>query len=595
MAGGMARAEVRRQLDALFAVGMVGELPDGELLRLSAGASESVARAAFGALIDRHGPMVLRACRQATGDAHDAEDAFQSTFLVLARRAGSVRNADSVASWLLGVALRVAARIRSGETRRRAFERRAETPRADPPGSWPELHEEIARLPGRYREPVVLCYLEGMTTEEAARRLCCPKGTILSRLSRGRDRLRRNLTRRGIAPAAGLLAAAEASGAAAVMVPPALLGATARSATRVLLDSAIEGTVSASVIRLTEGVLKAMMWTKCKIAGLAALATLSLGFAAVAAVAASGDRGPSEAGPAGPRQGTPPQAGPTTFDHVVVPPRADPAGKPAAPRLESKDQGELDRILDAWEASCKDYRTLAVEFDRFDRSAEWGDRSFRGELVFQGPDQACLEFHRAFVDGYGQRTGRFASEPADRLVLAGGKLAQFDWDSRKIYVYSARNFLAKAMTEQGSIPFAILFRVGAAGLKERYQVELLKQSPREALIRIQPRRAADKMSWDQALIWLDRGSSRPNKLRLYLAGGKTTQEFKFSGEPLGFRPNVAVDLRRFEIKPQPGWRLMEAPGGDGSTALEWLFNALDRAPKVPDSEPAGPPRPPAAD
>ena len=158
----------------------------------------------------RHGPMVLKVCRQVLGDSHDAEDAFQATFLVLLRKAGSVRNADSVASWLHGVAYRVRPRAEADAIQRRAHEQRVAEmsvfmydPEADRPGSWTELHEEIARLPARYREPLVLCYLEGLTTGAAAQRLRCPQGTILSRLSPGRERLRTRLTRRGLAPVEG--------------------------------------------------------------------------------------------------------------------------------------------------------------------------------------------------------------------------------------------------------------------------------------------------------------------------------------------------------------------------------------------------------
>src|SRR5262249_6928081 len=155
----------------------------------------------------RHGPMVLGVCRQVLRDADDAQDAFQATFLVLARRAGSVRKADSVASWLHGVALRIAVRAKVEAARRRAHERpsaarRVPWPADDrgPPGSWSALREEIDRLRGHSREPVVLCSLEGLSPEGAALRIGCPGGTVLSRLSRARERIRERLVRRGLAP-----------------------------------------------------------------------------------------------------------------------------------------------------------------------------------------------------------------------------------------------------------------------------------------------------------------------------------------------------------------------------------------------------------
>src|SRR4051812_28572869 len=197
MAGGSPGTDLLNQLDTLSRVGVVGNLSDGQLLQRLVTGDDAAAQGIFTVLVERHGPMVLSVCRQVLGDPHDAQDAFQATFLVLARKAGAIRKADSAASWLYGVALRVAVRAKADASRRRAHERRggalkaAEAARGgDPPGSWPELHEEIARLPAHYREPVVLCYLEGLSTEVAAERLGCPRGTVLSRLARARERLR---------------------------------------------------------------------------------------------------------------------------------------------------------------------------------------------------------------------------------------------------------------------------------------------------------------------------------------------------------------------------------------------------------------------
>ena len=158
-------------------------------------------KAAFEFLVERHGPMVLRVCTQALKDRHQAEDAFQATFLVLARQAGSIRNRDSVGSWLFGVARRAARRIRRDEARRRQHERLSRAHASGPwslePEStehWPELHAAIERLPAKYRDPIVLCYLEGFTHEQAASQLRWPVGTVKTRLTRGRERLRRRLS-----------------------------------------------------------------------------------------------------------------------------------------------------------------------------------------------------------------------------------------------------------------------------------------------------------------------------------------------------------------------------------------------------------------
>ncbi len=153
--------------------------------------------------------MVLRVCRSILRDEHDAQDAFQATFLVLVRRADAVRRRESAGSWLHGVALRVAAHARAGMARRRRHERCAgelavTADRSGAEGVSPELaailHEELGRLPERYRAAFVLCYLEGHTCEAAARRLGWPVGTVKSRLARGRERLRGRLIRRGVVP-----------------------------------------------------------------------------------------------------------------------------------------------------------------------------------------------------------------------------------------------------------------------------------------------------------------------------------------------------------------------------------------------------------
>src|SRR5690349_8984889 len=186
--------------------------------------------------------MVLRVCRGVLGDAHDAEDAFQATFLVLLRQAGSIRKRDSVGPWLHGVAHRVASCARSAAARRRNHERRwSERRRVERPHAEPltcdldlpaTIHAELGRLPERYRAPIVLCDLEDHSLDEAARQLGWPLGTIKSRLNRGRQRLRDRLVRRGVAPslAAPLLSGSGWMGPAdaASSVSPALAEATIR-------------------------------------------------------------------------------------------------------------------------------------------------------------------------------------------------------------------------------------------------------------------------------------------------------------------------------------------------------------------------------
>jgi RNA polymerase sigma factor (sigma-70 family) len=251
-----------------------GDLSDGELLERFLGRCDA---AAFAALVRRHGPTVLGVCRRVLGNLHDAEDAFQATFLVLAQKARSITRREALGSWLYGVAYRVSLKARADAARRRRHERAAARQAADAPsgeGAWeavrPVLDEEVGRLPEKYRRPVVLCYFEGKTYEEAARLLGWPAGTTSVRLTRARELLRSRLALRGVALSGAALAGCLAEGTAPAAEVGLLADATAKAAARWLADPAAAG-VSTQVIALTEGVVKAMLLRKLKIVAAAAL------------------------------------------------------------------------------------------------------------------------------------------------------------------------------------------------------------------------------------------------------------------------------------------------------------------------------------
>jgi RNA polymerase sigma factor (sigma-70 family) len=268
------------------------------LARFNAHRDESAERA-FAALVARHGAMVLRVCCQILGDRDAAEDAFQATFLVLARRCGSIRRPELLGNWLYGVAVRTSCEARMRDHKRREREVSVTSgldglPARD--GARPErnligreefeaLHEELSRLPDRYRGPIVLCELEGLTYQEAARRLRCPVGTVGVRLSRARERLRSRLLRRGIVPAGVLSAAFLGAEEGSACLPAALAGATVRAAAGFAArDVAAAGLVSAPVLALTHAVLKVMALARLKVATgltLVVLCTATLPWAAV--------------------------------------------------------------------------------------------------------------------------------------------------------------------------------------------------------------------------------------------------------------------------------------------------------------------------
>jgi serpin B len=250
-----------------------GDPSDGQLLERFAGQRDE---AAFAALLERHGRMVWNVCRRVLANASDADDAFQAAFLVLVRKAGSIARRESVGSWLHGVAYRVALEARASAARRRTHERQGATMptvEAANKGGWSEvrqiLDEELARLPEKYRAPLVLCYLEGKTNDEAADLLGWTRGTIAGRLSRARDLLRHRLTRRGLGLTSAGLAVLLADNAASAPVPAALVPLTLKAA---LGYAAATGGPSASAVALAQGVLHTMFLTRLKIT-LAVLAT----------------------------------------------------------------------------------------------------------------------------------------------------------------------------------------------------------------------------------------------------------------------------------------------------------------------------------
>jgi RNA polymerase sigma factor (sigma-70 family) len=254
-------------------------LTDGELLECFIYQRDE---AAFEALLRLHGPMVLGVCRRIVQNEEDAEDAFQATFLVLVRRAASIRPRRMVGNWLYGVAQNTALKARAMNNRRRLKEKEvvvSPKPQASP-ADWQQvqalLDEELRGLPDKYRAAIVLCDLESMSIREASRQLGCPQGTIGTRLARGRRLLAARLTRRGLTLSGGLIAAALSENAASACVPSPLVFSTVKAAAKLAAGpAATGGLISAKVAALTEGVLKAMYLTKLKtVVGVVLAATL---------------------------------------------------------------------------------------------------------------------------------------------------------------------------------------------------------------------------------------------------------------------------------------------------------------------------------
>ncbi len=340
--------KVMRELEVLWTSGTLSGLSDAQLLgRFTADCAEGAGGTAFRELVHRHGPMVIGVCRQILRHCHDADDAFQATFLVLVRRARSIQVRDSLAPWLYKVAYRTAMRVRASTSRYRAtdidhlegIEGSAEDAcRLD---VRPLLHEELGRLPEKYRSPIVLCHLEGRSHEEAARILHWPVGTLSGRLSRGRQLLRSRLERRGVGVPSAIVSASLLD-SVRVVPPTTLVDSVVGAAT-----GSASTKVSASVLTLTQGVLRAMLLNKLK-----AIALVSLLVGGI-----SGGAGVWARWPGGPPNRAPgaQQRGPDIKSVTATIPRPQPNPNP---------QSNLRPFVSAFKPqSVKNYPTLATNRD----------------------------------------------------------------------------------------------------------------------------------------------------------------------------------------------------------------------------------------
>ncbi len=253
------------ELARLFEGGSVSGLSEWELLERY---RERRDESAFEALVIRHGPMVLAVCRRALGVTPDADDAFQATFLILIRRAGHLGPRDAIGPWLYGVARRVAARARDQAARRRrrepvTLDRDVEgrSRSATEPDVSEILDQEWNRLPARYRSPMVLCYLEGRTHEEAARDLGWPVGTVKGRLARAREILRDRLTRRGFEPMSGVVLAANSLDLRGIL-DRVLIDRVVGTSVRMAAGHSVAQAASQSITSLAQGALNSMFYRK---------------------------------------------------------------------------------------------------------------------------------------------------------------------------------------------------------------------------------------------------------------------------------------------------------------------------------------------
>jgi len=325
-------ASLVRDLGALFGTGTLAGLGDGQLLERFIARRDEVA---FEELMARHGPVVLGICRRWLDNPRDIEDAYQATFLILVRKAASLRDRNALSSWLYGVALRVARRARANAERRRVRERPISAEPAGRGRSPQEctgdevlaiVDEELRRLPEKQQVAVILCLLEGYTHEAAASELGWPLGTVKSRIAAARQTLTRRLTRRGLAPSgvAAILRPGLSRGGPPSSIPPHLVRLTLETARESLAKPWIPTAgASASITSLAREVLRIMLVARLRSAALAVLALGALAWTAPALLSArSAEKAHAESRP---------EAAPGAAAPPSQPPRTDRYGDPLPP------------------------------------------------------------------------------------------------------------------------------------------------------------------------------------------------------------------------------------------------------------------------
>jgi RNA polymerase sigma factor (sigma-70 family) len=418
----------------------LGTTPDADLLaRFLADRNP----AAFAALVRRHGPLVLAACRRVLGDGPDAEDAFQAAFLVLLRDAHAIRG-RAVGPWLYGVARRVSLQLRADARRRRRREERAAgwapAGPAPPDLSWREacavLHEELDLLPEKYRLPLILCYLEGKSREEVAQLLGWSPGALKGRLERGRERLRRRLERRGLAPAVGLLAALVPPAEAA---PPALVNATVRLAFRgpATPAAASQAVLLARAAARPVGVVRRVAAAVLLAAGLAGgglVVRAAVGQADKQAAAPAREMAPLAAGVKGAKPAPPADGATLTVRGRVIGPDGNPAagarlfvcdeaGKAPAPQPAADADGRFRFTLGPAPAG-EGYRYVLAAADG--RGCDWAKVTAAlpdGGLTLRLPPE--MPVTGRVVDLQGRPVAGARVRLAGLATTASGGLAEF--------------------------------------------------------------------------------------------------------------------------------------------------------------------------
>jgi RNA polymerase sigma factor (sigma-70 family) len=541
---------------------------------------------AFTTLLARHGPMVLRVCRRVLHHEQDAEDAFQATFLVLAKNTTSIRRRDALAGWLHGVAYRTAMKAKRSAARRRNHEAQLRDRRTDlksvPPThqhdpSWHEvraaLDEEIQRLPAHHRSAFVACILEGKSVPEAAAELASKAGTVSSWLARARTRLRLRLARRGIELSALLAALAVAESAEAGM-PATLAQETVRIGLLVAAGRSAAGVIPSHIAALAAGVTRAMFVTKTKIAIVVALAVGLLGVGAQTAGTGIGRALSVETG----------QESATTPRTAHHQDSQTPAKGKASPKKETKPpvaldpDDPLDLALLRWQKAIDKIETASCKLSRTNKDDLFKIITvYEGTFKYRKPKQWVLELRR-----------KDKPEEFEKLARDGKFLYQYLPKEKEIIEHEVpeRLFERKNTTwferllRSGFVGAALnvleshsLLGIKPEDAKRRYSLKLTKgkeNDPYYSYMDMQPHGAADKADFETGRLVLSRETHLPRQYWFRRPNGDET-----TWDIPKIETGVELTGDDFKLTVPKGWRLRKLT----SPQIEKNKEALDQKDK----------------
>jgi TIGR03009 family protein len=537
---------VLRHLRSVHETHALAEASDAQLLDRFTGRREE---AAFATLLRRHGPMVLGVSRRVVHRVQDAEDVYQATFLLLARKAGAIRKRESVASWLHGVAHRLALRLKEQTIRRHAREKQAADMRTITPAFLAARHDlesaldaALDALPERYKSALVLCYLEGKSHQEAAQRLGCPLTTLRTHIARGRKLLRDRLTRYGLTLSAGGVASLLLGSAAPAAAPAVLANKTVANAVAIAAGQSPATVCTASVAGLVEGIGKSMIKSNLKVVALllVGVSAVTAGTGAMALVPGEPQQEPAiaQSGVQTPEQRTPRETKTPTKEEA-----------PQAVALDPDDP--LDMALLRWQKAIDKIATASCQVSRTDANNTLKHVDIlEGTFKYKKPRRWVLELRH-----------KDKQELLEKWIRDGMLLHQYAPDTKEILEHDLRSdALIKfvdlhRVIHDSSIGFLVGMR--AEDAKRNYALTITKgkeDDPYYVYIDIKPRRKRDEADFQEARLVLNKRTYLPRQFWFrHPNGDETTWDI----------PKIETGVKligdEFKLVVPEGWKVNRLP------------------------------------